>query len=134
MQQKIFVDTNIFIYTLFDVDLSKQQAAIALFRKAAQDYVSLWTTEWVMAEIVWFLQRQKFTWNAISDCVSKALNSKGLEVRNKKWLEEVLLDCAQQTDFIDVINIHLISAERILKAYSYDKGLSHFKNITRLEP
>lgn len=132
--EKLFVDTNIFIYTLFEIDKKKHSRCVALFEKANRGEVKLWTTEWVIAELVWFLTKQKFNWDKTKDTVTKILVTRGLETYGKKLLLEVLDLCNKNIDFVDAINITLALYEDIKRGYSYDKGLSRWKEFKRLEP
>ena len=51
----IFVDTNIFLCFLTNDDPRKADACEQLFKKAVSGKESLFTTELVIAEIVWVL-------------------------------------------------------------------------------
>lgn len=133
--EKAFVDTNIFIYSLFNVDEKKHRDCINLFEMAGEGGVNLWTTEWVIAELVWFLMRQKTGWAKIKEIILLGVfTTKGLEVREKKWLIEVLEKCESGKDFVDAVNISLILSSGIKKVYSYDKMLQKWTGIKRLEP
>jgi predicted nucleic-acid-binding protein len=134
MQKKRFVDTNVFIYTLFPVDRIKQDRSIALFQKAANSEVVLWTTGWVIAEIVWFLERQKIKTARIKEIITKILATEGLEIDGRKFILKVLDLWEEGTDYIDVVNLVLVKEQLVKEGYSYDKGLCNFKWFTRLEP
>lgn len=131
---KYLVDTNIFIYLLFAVDAMKQQRCVQLFEQAEEGEVELWTTEWVIAELVWFLAKQKYSWEKIKEIMLKILATTGLEVRGKKWLLVVLELTEKSIDFVDVINVTLARADGVERVYSYDQGLDGFGFIKREEP
>ena len=134
-KDNLFIDTNIFIYSIFDVDVKKHDACLSLFEKAVRGEVNLWTTEWVVAELIWFLHRKKWTWDKIdSIVVDGVLATRGLTVRNSKWLMEILKPCKKVTDFFDSVNMDLLLSNGIKKGYSYDKGLDRYKGFKRLEP
>lgn len=134
MSEKRFVDTNIFIYTLFTVDPSKHVACRMLFEQAAQGAAKLWTTEFVIAELVWFLERRKMTWGKIVPVIQLLLKTKGLEIRKKDLIEEVLKSGKQIQDFIDGLNIKLAQHAGVQEGYSYDRGLEKWTGFKRLEP
>lgn len=135
MVEKIFVDTNIFIYFLFNIDKVKHGKCVRLFEKARRGKINLWTTEWVVAEIIWFLQRRGTDWKKIKQFViSGMLNHRGLEVRERKWLLEIIERCQTGREFVDSINISLSKKSNIKRGYSYDKGLDRWKIFKRLEP
>ena len=131
---KIFVDTNIFIYVLYEVDDKKHSACIDLLKKAREGEVRLWTTEWVVAELIWFLHRRKKVWSEIELIVNKILTTKGLEIRNKKWLLEILVPCKKVTDFFDSVNMSILLSEGVNRGYSYDRGLDRWRSFKRMEP
>ncbi len=132
--EKQFVDTNIFIYTLFKVDSAKHQACIGLFEEAAQGKVKLWTTQWVIAELMWFLTRKRMSWEEIRSVVEKIIQTRGLEVADKDVFFEVMKECESGEDFVDGINVVLSRRENIYKGYSYDKGLGKWQGFRRMEP
>ena len=131
---KHFVDTNIFVYLWFDVEQAKQERCKVLFEQAEAGMVHLWTTEWVVAELVWFLTKQHFAWAKIKGVITKVLTTSGLEVRGKQWLLMVLELVRKPQDFVDVVNVTLARSEGVESAYSYDKGLDNFGFIKRKEP
>ncbi len=135
MAEKIFIDTNIFIYFLFNIDKDKHGKCVRLFEKARRGKINLWTTEWVVAEIIWFLQRRGTDWKKIKQFViSGMLSHQGLEVRERKWLLEIIERCQTGREFVDSINISLSKKSNIKRGYSYDKGLDRWKIFKRLEP
>lgn len=134
LSEKRFVDTNIFIYTLFEVDLSKHRACIGLFEDAAGGELKLWTSQWVVAEVVWFLTKQKLSWEKIHLIVEKVVQTRGLEVQSKDVLVDVMKECKRGEDFVDGINVVLALRENISHGYSYDKGMGKWKGFRRLEP
>lgn len=135
MAEKIFVDTNIFIYFLFNIDKDKHSRCVRLFEKAREGKINLWTTEWVVAKIIWFLQRRRTEWKEIKKIIiSGMLSHQGLEVKERKWLLEVIERCQTGREFVDSINISLSEKANIKRGYSYNKGLDRWKIIQRIEP
>lgn len=132
--EKLFVDTNIFIHALFDRYPQKHIKCVSLLKEAHEGKISLWTTELVIAEIVWFLTKQNFIWLKTKETITKFLFTKGLEVRSKEQILLSLDYCTKNKDFIDAMNVALAQAEEINKGYSYDKGLDRWKIIQRIEP
>lgn len=107
---------------------------MALFEKAEKGRIGLWTTEWVISELVWFLDKQKFSWENIKFVLNKIFTTRLLEVRGKAWMIEVVDLCRKSKDFNDAINILLAFSEDVTEGYSYDKALDRWKGFTRLEP
>lgn len=135
MEHRIFVDTNIFIYSLFNVSQQKHNKCRDLFTKANLGKVSLWTTEWVVAELIWFLQKSKLKWDDIRKIIiSGLLSTKGLDVKDGKRLLQAMKASKIANDFVDYINISLAQEAGINNGYSFDRGLDKTKNFKRLEP
>lgn len=132
---KTFVDTNIFVYFLFPTDEKKYRACALLFEKARGGGIRLWTTEWVIAELIWITVRLKVDWNETKEVIiSGILNSKGLEVRKRKLVADIVEAVTDGSEFVDRLNLALAQAEGIRKGYSFDKGLDKWKGFKRLEP
>lgn len=131
---KKFVDTNIFIYSLFPVDKYKHKKCVSLFSQASKYKIQLWTTEWVISELIWFLRRRKISVLQCKETVFKVLATKGLEVRNKGWILEVLDIWQDPLSFTDTIHIVSIQKEGVKAGYSYDKDLDKIDGFNRLEP
>ena len=134
MKEKVFVDTNIFIYFFFPVDQKKFKKCEALFEKVAKGEVVLWTTEWVIAELIWFMIKNKTTWEEVKKAIIGILTTKNLEVRNKQWVNELIGKCQKGEDFVDAVNISLSLSENIKSGHSYDKGFDKWKEFKRIEP
>lgn len=131
---KKFVDTNIFIYSLFPVDKKKYKQCLSLFKFAAKGKIDLWTTEWVMAELVWFLRRKKITLVQCKEILFKTLATKGLIVRNKNLILEVLDIWQDPLSFTDAIHLINLKHEVIKEGYSFDKDFEKIDWFKRLEP
>lgn len=130
-----FVDTNIFIYYLFSVDQVKHNACAKLFKKAHNGKVKLWTNEWVVAELIWFMRRKRKTWDEIRKFIIEGLvNGKQVNIKNSRLIANVVEKCKKDSDFIDYMNMYLLRDDGIKKGYSYDDGLDSWKNFKRLEP
>lgn len=131
---RLFADTNIFIYSLFNVDKDKHERCKNLFDKANSGDVDLWTTEWVISEVAWFLRKRRIVWNEAKKILEQLFQTKGLEIRGRNWLWKVIEVCSNSKDFNDVVNIYLSLEEGINQGYSYDKGLDKWTGFERLEP
>lgn len=132
--KKRFVDTNIFIYSLFPVDKNKYNRCNILFKNAADGKIILWTSEWVIAELIWFLQREKTRIETCKEIILKILSTKGLEVKNKQWLLNILDMWDEKIDFVNVIGVYESKAEGIQEGYSYDRQMDKLMGFHRLEP
>ncbi|MBI4065531.1 type II toxin-antitoxin system VapC family toxin [Candidatus Gottesmanbacteria bacterium] len=130
----IFVDTNIFIYLIFPVDPQKYRACRFLFERASKGEETLWTTEWVIAELIWFCHRKKKTRSDIKNILHKIISTPGMIIRGKSYILEALQRWDDRVDYIDAWNIILLTEEDSIKGYSYDKGLDTVEDFVRVEP
>lgn len=131
---KRFVDTNIFIHSLFPIDKKKFEKCVYLFNHASGGKIQLWTTEWVISELIWFLRRKKISVLQCKEITFKILATRGLEVRNKSWILEVLDIWQSPLSFTDTIHIVSIKQGGVKAGYSYDKDFDGFAWFNRLEP
>src|SRR3990167_6265625 len=130
-----FVDTNIFIYYLFPVDLAKHSSCVELFKRAENGEVALWTNEWTVAELIWFMRRKKKTWSEIKRFIMEGLiRGRQVKVKNEKLITNVVEKCKKDSDFVDYMNMYLLRSDAITKGYSYNKDLDRWKGFKRLEP
>lgn len=130
----IFVDSNIFIYIMFEVDKQKHDACLRLFEKAKKGIVALWTTEWVIAEFIWFCNRKGKTRTELKTAVHMFLSTSGLQVRNRSLILEALDLWTDEVDYLDAYNIVILQEEAITSVYTYDKGFDTISSLTRKEP
>jgi len=105
-----------------------------LFSQAQAGEIDLWTTEWVISELVWVLVRYKLTIPECKQVVMSILTTEGLEVKNREWILEVLEMRDKIDDFIDAV--HLVNAKResVIEIYSFDKGFDQASGFVRREP
>jgi predicted nucleic acid-binding protein len=100
-----FLDTNIFIRHLTNDDPERSPACFALIQAIEQDRQTAWTSDLVIAEVV-FVLASKRTYNlsrdTIRDLLLPLINLPGLKLAHK--------------------------------LYSYDTDFDHIAGIQRLEP
>jgi len=131
-----FVDTNIFIRFLTNDVPHKADACEKLFKRAIEKKDSLFTTDLVIAEIVWVLESfYKLEKKEIRDKLEKILNTPNLACPNKDLiLIALMLYTKKDIDFIDAYNALVLKEEGISEVYSYDKDYNSIDWVTRLEP
>lgn len=129
----IFVDTNVFLrYVLRDVK-SQAQRSKELLEKAERGDVELWTTEWVMAELIWTLSLKKygFSRKQVYDAIRTFCGLKGLKVENRDLVIEALeLSQKHNLGFVDALNALISREHKVEFVFSFDK---HFKRFTWLK-
>jgi len=133
-----FVDTNIFLRFLTKDDPDKAAHCRELLRSAAEGNIKLYTTDLVMAELVWVLQSPT-TYNLapseISELVLPLATIKGLYFPAKKNFPDIMdLFVSADIDFIDAFNAVAMRSRGIDSIYSYDSDFDKVSDITRTEP
>lgn len=125
-----FVDTNIFI-EMFVRKGSKSDKSYQFLVNES----SLRTNYLVISEMEWVMRAgYKIAREDIVRSIRKILTS-DVEVDSKKILINTLnFYELNNVDWTDCLNMFLLKVENISTVYSYDKGLSKFDWIKRLEP
>ena len=131
-----FLDTNIFIRFLTDDVPEKVDACEEIFKKAVEKQETLFTTDLVIAEIVWVLESfYELPKNEIQDKVGKILNTPNLICPHKDLiLSALILYSEKNIDYIDAYNALILKENGIEELYSYDKDYDRIDWLTRLEP
>jgi len=131
-----FLDTNIFIRFLTDDVPEKVDACEEIFKKAVEKQETLFTTELVIAEIVWVLESfYELPKNEIQNKVEKILNTPNLICPHKDLiLSALILYSEKNIDYIDACNALILKENGIEELYSYDKHYDRIDWLTRLEP
>ena len=131
-----FLDTNIFIRFLTDDVPEKADACEDIFKKAVAKQETLFTTDLVIAEIVWVLESfYELPKNEVQDKVEKILNTPNLTCPHKDLiLSALILYGEENIDYIDAYNALILKEKGIEELYSYDKHYNRISWLTRLEP
>ena len=131
-----FIDTNIFIRFLTNDIPSKADACEKLFRKTVAQKEALFTTDLVIAEIIWVLESYyELPKKEVQDKVEKILNTPNLVCQNKDIILNALtLYLEKDVDYIDAYNAVFLKKNNIETLYSYDKHFDSIDWLTRLEP
>jgi len=131
-----FLDTNIFIRFLTDDVPEKADACGKIFKRAVEKKESLFTTDMVIAEIVWVLESfYKLPKNEVQEKVEKILNTPNLICPHKdQILSALILYSEKNIDYIDAYNALILKEKAIKELYSYDKHYDRIDWLTRLEP
>ena len=131
-----FLDTNIFIRFLTDDVPQKADACEKVFKKAVEKKETLFTTELVIAEIVWVLESfYELKKKEVQDKVEKILNTPNLICPHKDLILSALIIYSEKNiDYIDAYNALVLKDKGIEELYSYDKDYDRIDWLTRLEP
>jgi predicted nucleic-acid-binding protein len=131
-----FVDTNVFIRFLTNDIPQKADACEKVFKKAVEKKEIIFTTDMVIAEIVWVLESfYELEKEEIQTKVEKILNTPNLVCPNKDLILRALaLYREKNIDYIDAYNALILKEKGIDELYSYDKDYDRIDWLTRLEP
>ena len=131
-----FVDTNIFLRFLVNDIPQQADACEAIFRRAVAGEEALYTTDMVIAEIVWVLESYyDLSRSEVRTKVEKILNTQNLTCDSKETIicALVLYD-EKRIDYIDAYNACIIKMKGIDEIYSYDKHYDRLSWLKRIEP
>ncbi|MCB0169339.1 MAG: PIN domain-containing protein [Anaerolineae bacterium] len=133
-----FVDTNIFLRHLTNDHPEKAKACFELFKKAARDEVSLVTSDWVIAEVI-YMMSSKVVYNLppleIKHRLRPILAIRALKIENKDVVMHALdLFARLGIDFEDCLTIAQMERLQLKELFSYDHDFDRVEQITRLEP
>jgi len=131
-----FIDTNIFIRFLTDDVPEKADACEEIFKQAVEKKETLFTTDLVIAEIVWVLESfYDLSKEDVQDKVEKILNTPNLICPNKDLVLSALnLSSEKNIDYADAYNALILKEKGIKELYSYDKDYDRIDRLDRLEP
>jgi predicted nucleic acid-binding protein len=133
-----FVDTNIFLRFLTADDPVKATLCKQLFIKAQIGETTLYTSDLVIAELVWVLQSpQHYSLSRleIKELLLPLLSLKNLILSHKEMYESVFeLFCNTNVDYIDAYHAVVMKKLQINRIYSYDKHFDQLHDIVRITP
>ena len=133
-----FIDTNIFLRFLTKDDPEKAAKCRQLLQSAAEGDLKLYTTDLVVAELIWVLQSPK-TYNLnpaeIFEITRPLLTIKNLYFPCKNVFPDIMeLFQTEKIDYIDAYNSAIMLGRNIDTIYSYDKHFDLLPDVIRKEP
>ena len=131
-----FIDTNIFIRFLVNDIPQKADACEKIFKSAVAKKETLFTTEMVIAEIIWVLESYyELSPQEVQEKVEKILNTPNLICPHKDLILNALIIYGEKNiDYIDAYNALILKDKGIKELYSYDRHYDRMDWLTRLEP
>lgn len=134
--EDLFVDTNIFLRFLLKDDRKKAGRCKKLFEKAKEGKVKLFTSDLVIAEVVWTLESfYKLGKKEVSENVRRLLTLKNLGIPGASLLIEALVIYEEKNvDFIDAYNYILMLHGGVESVASYDTDFDKLPGVLRQEP
>lgn len=133
-----FIDANIFIRHLANDHPVQSPACFALVRDIEQGSVIVWTTDLIIAEVV-FVLSSKHGYNvgrpALRDMLLPLINLPGVKLGNKGIYRRAFdLYTSMPIDYIDAYNAALMENRKQTEIYSYDADFDRVSSIVRIEP
>lgn len=138
MNDTQFIDTNIFLRFVTHDDTLKYQACLRLFQQAEQNQITLYTSEAIIAEVVYVLSSPKLYQvprQQIQIALVRLLLLPGLKLSTRSiCLRALDLYVKHPLDFEDCLSLAHMEQNAIQQIYSYDRGFDRIPAIQRLEP
>jgi predicted nucleic acid-binding protein len=135
--ERVFVDTNIFLRYLTKDDPAKYDRCREVFKKAIESEISLFTSEMVIAELIWtLLSYYRVPKAEVIEKVSIIISTSNLHLDNKSIIADSLVLFSQENiDYIDAYNAVFMKSQGLKKIYSYDKDFDIIDGmVERKEP
>lgn len=133
-----FLDTNILVRHLTNDHPIQSPACFRLIQAIEHGQVTAWTSELVIAEIV-FVLGSKQTYNLpramIRDLLLPLINLSGVRLAHKGLYERAFdLYTSLPIDYIDAYHAALMESRGEPDLYSYDAHFDRVPDLRRLEP
>jgi predicted nucleic-acid-binding protein len=131
-----FIDTNVFLRLITDDDPQQASHCQQFFKRCLENEEGLFTSQLVIAEIVWVLESVYGTpKEEIRDIIGKILNTPNMMIDNRDVIEEAInIYWLKNIDYVDAYNSILIKKQKIKTIVSYDKDFDRLPWIKRIEP
>ena len=130
------IDTNVFLRHFIADDVEKAKAAQALLLRVESGIERVTTSPLVLFEVVFILHRTyKVPKQDVASLVGGLLDYRGLQLAGKElWRDAFAVWLKYPIDFTDAFNVAFMRSVGINAIYAWDRGYSHVKDITRVEP
>lgn len=133
-----FLDTSILLRHVLNDDPAKSPACFALIQAIERGQVTVWTSELVIAEVVFVLESKR-TYNlpreTIRDVVLPLIGLPGIKLTHKRLFRRIFdLYTTHRIDFIDCYHAVLMEQRGERTLYSYDTDFDNLPTFTRNVP
>jgi predicted nucleic acid-binding protein len=133
-----FLDSNVLLRHLTNDDPAAGQACFALIRDIELGKLSAWTTDLVIAEVV-FVLASKRTYNldreTIRDVLLPIIELPGLKVPHKRLYRRIFqLYTSLPLDYVDAYHAALMEQRGARTVLSYDRHFDRVAGVERREP
>src|SRR5688572_25141056 len=133
-----FVDTNIFLRHLLNDHPTHSPAAFRLIQSIERGKQTAWTSELVVAELVWVpssKQGYALPRERIRSLLVPLLSLPSLKVPHRRlypWIFDLYVGLPM--DYIDAYHAALVQHRGETELCSYDTDFDHVQGLTRREP
>lgn len=133
-----FLDSNVLLRHLTDDDPAAAHACFALIQAIENGEVTAWTSDLVIAEVVFVLSNKR-TYNldreTIRDLLLPLIELPGLKLPRKRLYRRVFeLYTSQPLDYVDAYHVALMERRGATTVFSYDRHFDRVPGIQRREP
>ncbi len=132
-----FIDANVFLHLITGDDPVKAVRCFELLQRASRGEESLYTSESIVAEVVYVLSRSTY-WAPRADvaiALAPVLANPGLHLDHKESvLQALVLWQTSKLDFEDCLSVQHARRLALDGIYSYDRDSDRIPDIRRLEP
>lgn len=131
-----FLDTNVLVHYLTRDDPQKASRCLGLLARTERREIELFTTDLVIAEAVWFLEKKiGIPRPDVRGLLEAVIGLPGLRMPNKQqWTRVFDMYCETRVDFIDAYNAVQMQRAGIHEIYSYDRDFDRIEGVERITP
>lgn len=134
----IFLDTNIILRYLTNDVPEKAARCLALFQAADQGQVELYTSEAIIAEVVYVLSSPRLynvARQRIRELLLPIIEIRGIKLGSRQLYHDALdIYASQNIDFEDALAIAHMRTLGIEQIASYDHHFDGIEGVIRIEP
>jgi len=133
-----FLDSNILLRHLTKDDPQRGRACFAVIQALEQGTLSVWTSDLVIAEVVFVLSNKK-TYNLsrerIRDLLLPLIGLPGLKLPHKRLYRRIFeLYATLPVDYVDAYHVALMEQRGSTEVLSYDPHFDQVEGVKRREP
>ena len=134
----LFLDCSIILRHLTNDDPERGQACFAVIQAIEQGELSVWTSDLVIAEVVFVLSNKRtydLSRETIRDLLLPLIGLPGIKLPNKRSYRRAFqLYTTLPIDYIDAYHVALMEQRGITAILSYDRHFDQVEGIERREP
>ena len=133
-----FVDANVFVRALTGDDPAEAVACGAIFEAAERGEIDLFTSESVLAEVVFVLSSKSLYGvprGRLVELLQPLVEARGMRMDRKALILAALdLYAASKLDFEDALSVEHVRRRKLESILSYDRDFTEKFGIVREEP